>query len=416
MSAWIFLVFFALRRGLIGILDPLFTFGLASLIYFRDIPEMSSESLFIGHLLCLITFIFGVYISRFITLKFSPSEYYLDNFSLISIFSIFTLFSVSIIIILFINGMPFFNIMTAFYSNSKDEFLGDSNFTTIVFSLSKVLIPGVIYFRILSLINSSIFVTYLCAELFFFIGLFIAFSTGIRSYILFVILSDFFASIYGHIFLKQKINYLKYFVVIFLGIFVITFLTINRSKSFIDINDLMDSFQNVSLSTLFEDKSAIGINVNEVIDFGFSKYGLTNETLIGVFAIIVNPVPRAIWPDKPVGYGKIVAHDMFGTDLFGPGLSLAGGIVGESYYNLGWLGIGVFSAIFGFAFKIISRCIKFRRDLIGIVFVIYASVFSYGFIRGDWLSALGLLYPLIIIYIITLIFRKRNGSIRMFSM
>lgn len=63
------------------------------------------------------------------------------------------------------------------------------------------------------------------------------------------------------------------------------------------------------------------------------------------FLWIVSPVPRSIWPDKPiVRIGGILGHSVYGTrDSNG----IPPGFVAEAYLNFGWLGIPLISLLFG---------------------------------------------------------------------
>ena len=60
---------------------------------------------------------------------------------------------------------------------------------------------------------------------------------------------------------------------------------------------------------------------------------------------IVAPIPRAIWPDKPIiRIGRVLGYAIFGTaDTTG----IPPGAVGELYLNFGWLGIPLGMLAFG---------------------------------------------------------------------
>lgn len=64
----------------------------------------------------------------------------------------------------------------------------------------------------------------------------------------------------------------------------------------------------------------------------------------------VNPVPRILWPGKPVGdAGLQLAHLQKAVVNGEPMLTIAPGVIGEMYWNFGITGIVVLSALFGVA-------------------------------------------------------------------
>lgn len=67
------------------------------------------------------------------------------------------------------------------------------------------------------------------------------------------------------------------------------------------------------------------------------------ETLV---TELLNPVPRFLWPGKPVGFGVVYAS-WYGADALAGGPTLSPGILGEMYVNFGWLGIVVLSILGG---------------------------------------------------------------------
>lgn len=65
------------------------------------------------------------------------------------------------------------------------------------------------------------------------------------------------------------------------------------------------------------------------LDFAFGKT---------LWAALVVPVPRALWPEKPVGLGAELTG-ILRPELLPVGQSEAILLVGEFYYNLGWAGV-----------------------------------------------------------------------------
>lgn len=75
-----------------------------------------------------------------------------------------------------------------------------------------------------------------------------------------------------------------------------------------------------------------------------------------VAELVVRPIPRRFWPEKPLSLDFIL------LDLFrGMGTHASGGapvgLIAEGYLNFGWFGVVLFSAIFGFVLKIYSNSV-----------------------------------------------------------
>ncbi|MFB3139717.1 MAG: hypothetical protein ACE1Z1_00855, partial [Candidatus Acidiferrales bacterium] len=55
-----------------------------------------------------------------------------------------------------------------------------------------------------------------------------------------------------------------------------------------------------------------------------------------VVAVLVNPIPRSLWPGKPYGFGRLLVEEL-GLGHYG-GLSLSPSLAGELLANFGYLG------------------------------------------------------------------------------
>ena len=107
--------------------------------------------------------------------------------------------------------------------------------------------------------------------------------------------------------------------------------------------------------------------------WGYSFYG-----------VVVNPIPRVFWEDKPIGVGKLASMLYDGTPHNSIGLSLPG----ELYANFGIVGalMGMFFS--GLLMGVIYRWYQRQRGDYGAL-VIYVLVLSYVVweVRGDILDA-----------------------------
>ncbi|TVQ63404.1 MAG: hypothetical protein EA378_02105 [Phycisphaerales bacterium] len=72
--------------------------------------------------------------------------------------------------------------------------------------------------------------------------------------------------------------------------------------------------------------------------------------------IITNPIPRALWPDKPRGLGDRLRDEMGTVANLGPG------IIGHAWASWMWLGIVGYAAAFGIAFGVLDRALRHRID------------------------------------------------------
>jgi oligosaccharide repeat unit polymerase len=99
-----------------------------------------------------------------------------------------------------------------------------------------------------------------------------------------------------------------------------------------------------------------GTNLSEIhIDNNFLTLGETlkaiptNHDFVGfadLWYVIVRPIPRVFWPEKPVNSGFDLADYLGYRDV-----SLSMTAVGEAYMSFGWIGI----AVGGFVFGVLAR-------------------------------------------------------------
>jgi oligosaccharide repeat unit polymerase len=111
------------------------------------------------------------------------------------------------------------------------------------------------------------------------------------------------------------------------------------------------------------------------------------------YGVIANPVPRALWPGKPIGVGKLASLLYDGNPQNSIGLSLPG----ELYANFGYVGslLGMF--LFGLlAAAVYSWYMRQRGDPVALVIYLMALSCLVTEVRGDILDATApLLYSLL---------------------
>ena len=117
------------------------------------------------------------------------------------------------------------------------------------------------------------------------------------------------------------------------------------------VNTVIDAFSEVSLINLSDDKHAESLDerLNQNYFVGLAADRLDNGFVdfrqgTSFYEALIAPIPRALWPDKPVfgGSGTLV-KDMTGLDL-SETTSWGVGQVMELYINFGW-----WSLVLGFA-------------------------------------------------------------------
>lgn len=98
--------------------------------------------------------------------------------------------------------------------------------------------------------------------------------------------------------------------------------------------------------------------------------------------VVVMPVPRALWPDKPEGRVKDLQRAFFRQEL---GASFA--YYGEAYANFGWAGVAVLCLVFGFLLE--SCWLRLVAATTPAALVVYAAMvptllqfFSRGYLAG----------------------------------
>ena len=128
--------------------------------------------------------------------------------------------------------------------------------------------------------------------------------------------------------------------------------------------------------------NGIGSVVNPLGDFGH----LVRAHESGVFAFarsdtlmstVLFWVPRSVWPEKPVGFGRELTA-ILEPQLLATNQSMATHAYGEWYYSFGWLGVIAMVPVIGLALRWLDRLlarrleqpVDSRRSLIGLAMVL----------------------------------------------
>lgn len=136
-----------------------------------------------------------------------------------------------------------------------------------------------------------------------------------------------------------------------------------------------------------------------------------------VFAAAVNPIPRALWPDKPFGGGPALRNMIYPGSYTLEGEKLTSyttGLPTEGYMNFGLLGLIAFGAINGACLAGIRKVYARRRVVTPVGVVIYSFsifMFSSGFLYMELLGGWSRYFiTLLLLYAVTWV---GNRPIRM---
>ncbi|MCA3004855.1 MAG: hypothetical protein LW650_10090 [Planctomycetaceae bacterium] len=78
------------------------------------------------------------------------------------------------------------------------------------------------------------------------------------------------------------------------------------------------------------------------------------QPLHGLIFFFTNPIPRVLWPDKPLAMGIQMMQEVNAPSNLGTG------IIGHGWVEAGWLGVLYYAAFFGFLMCAIDRTIRER--------------------------------------------------------
>lgn len=147
--------------------------------------------------------------------------------------------------------------------------------------------------------------------------------------------------------------------------------------------------------------------VSEETAFCLKTFGRREDFLLGhtFYTILVNPVPRELWPNKPMGFGRLLVLIRQGKykshGATSEGISFAAGLAGEGYANGGYLGIVLLSVIVGCLCGKAAKCAAialFAPSFPVVVLGLVSYRVSAGFVRGDVLNSwVATVYPLFLL-------------------
>ena len=134
------------------------------------------------------------------------------------------------------------------------------------------------------------------------------------------------------------------------------------------------------------------------------QYGLT------YFTQLVNPIPRAIWPNKPVGdAGLIMARAYGAVDRNGePTMTSSPGFLGEAYLNFGFLGLLIVPAAAGVIVRAWDRLLPTASKSLA-AFLIFAAGLAAIYRSGRSFN-MSAFYGLLALYVLLVVFQQLGLS------
>lgn len=141
-----------------------------------------------------------------------------------------------------------------------------------------------------------------------------------------------------------------------------------------------------------------------------------SKFLVGysLYGIVVNPVPRAFWPQKPIGFGRLASILYDSNPASTVGLSLPG----ELYANFGIAGCLAGMFLFGALAVVVHRWyMRQRGDPVALVIYILLTQYAWFAVRGDMLDAASpVLYQLVPFVLCLVPLPMRNHQLRQNSL
>nr|WP_276511019.1 O-antigen polymerase [Priestia megaterium] len=289
------------------------------------------------------------------------------------------------------------------YISSSYESKVPGNMKFVIFILDGIFSANFFFVAIIFAFNSQYRKTKYIAWLYIIFNLFDIIISGKSSGVLYRIIAMLlFAmiSIKNPIHLKKITNFFKPLVVV--GLVAGILVRFNRSSDKFSMDMLKDALDTIVISPTFDCLQ----NLTKIMDVFNPTYTL------GQFIYpFVNFLPRAIFPDKPIELGRIIAVEFYGFSSEQVG-GFAPSIIGEFYYDFGYLGILTGLLSVGFFLGILQK--KFNKThATFLVSAILIQVSINTAIIPNWYTGWGIRFSYIILFWIVAF--SLNQAIRIFT-
>ncbi|MBN2474005.1 MAG: hypothetical protein JXB62_05325 [Pirellulales bacterium] len=220
-----------------------------------------------------------------------------------------------------------------------------------------------------------------------------------------VIFADIVACVVGKRKLRIKLDTMVLAGVVLTAAMLLLVLRTQKFGSVGDVTSFVRSSPRLVARALIATIGAHSV-VREDVGYCLETFGDKTPYLWGhtPYSIVVNPIPRELWPGKPVGFGNVLAQIKAGESAGQTRVSYAAGLAGEGYANGGYAGIVLLSLAVGL---LCGKAAKYA--LIGFTIPSYGVLMmslglfrvSTAFVRGDMLSAFTtMVYPLAVLTLV----------------
>lgn len=208
----------------------------------------------------------------------------------------------------------------------------------------------------------------------------------------------------------------------FFSLVLIFTLTFIRGINFEDLSTLQEQLSNFKLyqgvDEFNENETDLMIGDTQFVfeNFGnkYSYLGL----LFTIKTILINPVPRFLYPDKPVAFGVLLTEAKFGSGDFSIknlttiNTGFAVGVAGEGWANWGLMGLLLYSIIMGLYSGFFSKLYSIFINSSNYLSLLFAICFFHctsNFIRGDLHSGVVQgIYPILLLIVFIIIFYRKR--------
>jgi oligosaccharide repeat unit polymerase len=162
----------------------------------------------------------------------------------------------------------------------------------------------------------------------------------------------------------------------------------------------LDESSSISIQSIFDpliannggiDISKTGHIIKYVDSKSSFKYGSSYTWIILSF------IPRSIWPSKPVNIDTEIGIKIYGANSYGSG-AVPPGLIAESYWNFGYIGIIFIPFIIGIILKKLTNFFNSKRNNINLLIIYVTCFMSIGLaLFGSSISSsvVGILYYIV---------------------
>ena len=231
----------------------------------------------------------------------------------------------------------------------------------------------------------------------FLISILFFFFVQSRSGVIFLFINCFIINYYLN---NYKLSFKGLLILFPVVILFFSFMTSIRGGSNFDLKETFQKSLFAVLDPLVANNGGIDTSktahiINYVDKHNDFKYGS------GYLWIFSSFIPRTIWPNKPVNIDTEVGNKIYGASSYGTG-AVPPGLIAESYWNLGYLGILIIPFILGLFTRYLHAYFKkIQNNNNKILFYVVCFIgIPYSCFGSSIVSALvGLIYLLVPLYL-----------------